>query len=98
MTEAQKRIGRMVCDLLKYYPTEAQKVNFLKNRIAVFLRGNRGRFFDKFDLEREFGIVWGSEASDLLNKALLDLSQDKRFKVTSDHTKIVYPREYQNVW
>ncbi len=87
----------LAAKLLSYYTTEEQKVEFLKNRIRVFLIGHKGKSFTAFQIVEAMSFDYAD--SELVRKALLKLTEDHRSGVakTFNGDKVVFPRESQRV-
>lgn len=85
--------------LLSYYYTEEEKINFLKNRIHIFLRGNKGTLYSRWAIQDALGLI-GFENISRVQRALDLLLKDEasNVKETLDKTQVVYPREKQHVW
>lgn len=89
----QSILGKM----LIHFPSEEQRILFLRNRFLMFLKGEQGKAFSLEQLIRAFALEYKyySEAS----KAVNELIDNRKFgiKQTHDRTKVIYPREGQYV-
>lgn len=88
----------VVAKMLPYYTTREQKVEFLKNRIWVFLRGEKGTFFSPYQICDQLGLKLSEQqflVMDALDKLIKE--PEKGVRVTADKTRYVYPREKQYV-
>lgn len=90
----------IVPKLLSTITTEQARIMFLKNRIYIFLRSNRGQFYTEWEIRRSMGLVGRYDAFVDFSKALDLLIKDTQLGIKYAHSnmKYIFPREKQRVW
>lgn len=93
----------VVPKLMEHLWSEERKINFLKNRIYIYLRGNKDQAYSHGQICHAFDLSKSGPNGDeylLAYKAIDLLLQEKdklHIKLTQDRNKLYYTTETENV-
>lgn len=85
-----------IAKLVEHITTEEGKVEFLKTRIYIFLRGWKGDAFSSKQIATHIGLT---DQLDLVQRAVAKLIYEKKHGIhlTQDNTRIYYNTEAPSV-